>query len=321
MDLLIIGYSSVFKNRILPLINRMSFIDSISIAKYEGQSWDNDYKVIVKPVKVYDNYKSALNEFKSGLAYVSTTNHSHYEWAKKCLNKGLHTIIDKPATESIDETLELIQIAKQKNLLLSESTVYLYHPQMILLNRILKSEKTSPKLITIQFSFPPLDKDNFRYHKELGGGALMDTGPYAASIGRFLFNDSPLKCYYIENSLSEDGVEISYSILLKFKNGGSLIGHFGFTTEYINRLNILTDKICVDMDRVFTLPETYENIIRIKKNNQNIEISTPSGSMFEYYFLFIEKCLKEVDYEKLYSDLLLDAQTRDSLNKCKENGN
>ena len=61
MDLLIIGYSSVFKNRILPLINRMSFIDSISIAKYEGQSWDNDYKVIVNKVDTRERFEIAKN--------------------------------------------------------------------------------------------------------------------------------------------------------------------------------------------------------------------------------------------------------------------
>ena len=151
MELLIIGYSNLFKNRILPIIDELDFIDSVSIAKYSQQDWDDVYKNINKPVKLYDDYESALANYKGNLAYISTTNHSHYEWAKRTLVKGINTIIDKPATIRLDETEELIEIARNRNILLSESTVYLYHPQFQLINNYLKKNKLYPKLITFLF--------------------------------------------------------------------------------------------------------------------------------------------------------------------------
>lgn len=313
MELLIIGYSNLFKNRILPIIDELDFIDSVSIAKYSQQDWDDVYKNINKPVKLYDDYESALANYKGNLAYISTTNHSHYEWAKRTLVKGINTIIDKPATIRLDETEELIEIARNRNILLSESTVYLYHPQFQLINNYLKKNKLYPKLITFLFSFPPLDKKNFRYVKELGGGAILDTGSYLASLCRYFFNEIPSESFLIKNEFAENDVETSYSILFKFSDGRALIGHSGFTTEYVNRINILGNDICIDVDRVFTLPENIENIIKIRNKNNNIELKASPGNMFKKYFGFIIESMKYKSYNDLYSDMMLDAQIRNLL--------
>lgn len=315
MELLIIGYSNLFKNRILPLIDELDFVEKVSIAKYSEQQWDDAYLKIKKPVQLYDDFESALIEFKGSLAYISTTNHSHYTWAKKALQNGINTIVDKPATLRLDETQDLIEIAKSKNLLLSESTVYLYHPQMRLLKNFYENKGLMPKNITFLFSFPPLNDDNFRYVKALGGGALLDTGSYIASISRFFFNETPHQCFLLNNEMSKTGVEISYSVLLRFSDGKSVVGHSGFTTEYINRINVLGKDLCIDIDRIFTLPDAVENLIKIRSKNQSYDIIAPAGNMFKEYFIYIGECIKKKSYQSLYVDMLLDAQTRDLLTK------
>jgi len=321
MELLIIGYSNLFKNRILPLIDDLDFIDGISIAKYSEQSWDETYLRIRKPVKLFDDFESALNGFKGEIAYISSTNHSHFLLAKQTLEKGIHTIVDKPATLRLEETEELLSIAKRNNILLTESTVYLYHPQMNLIKNFCESKGLVPSHITFIFSFPPLNNDNFRYSKELGGGAIFDTGPYLASISRFLFNEIPQSCFSINNSISKSGVEISYSVLMKFNEGKSLIGHSGFTTEYVNRINILGKDLSIDIDRIFTLPDTLENNIKIRSKNHSFELVAPAGNMFKEYFLFIEECIGNKSYNKLYSDIKMDAEIRNLLIKSSEHGN
>lgn len=315
MDLLIIGYSKLFINRILPILDELDFVESVSIAKFCDQEWSDAYKSIKKPVVLYDDFETALDHFKGNLAYISTTNHSHFIWAKKTLEKGLHTIVDKPATLKLNETEELITIARNNNLLLSESAVYLYHPQMKLIKNFCAEKELLPKHITFLFSFPPLNQDNFRYSKELGGGALLDTGPYLASVGRFFFDEIPLSCSIIINEVADSGVEISYSVLLKFSEGKSLVGHSGFTTEYINRINILGKDLCLDVDRVFTLPENVENAIKIRSKNQEIDIIAPKANMFKEYLLSIHQAIKNKSYQQFYMDMLMDAQTRELITK------
>ena len=317
MKILFIGYSNVFKKRILPILDKLEFIDSVSIAKFIDQKWDDDYKSISKPVELFDNYEDAISKSKASIAYITTTNNSHFIWAKATLYAGMHTIVDKPATIYLEETEELIRIAKDSRLLVSESTVYTFHPQLELIRNTIKQHNSTPKLVTAHFSFPPLGENNFRYFKELGGGALLDTGPYAVSIGRFFFEAVPEECAYIENSTSDDGLEISYSLLLRYSNGRALIGHFGFNTEYINRINILGDKICVDVERVFTIPDSVSNQIKIKVNNHSYEVTAPSANTFELYLKAIGNCIEDEAFDKFYNEMYMDSFSRELILKKK----
>jgi NDP-hexose-3-ketoreductase len=321
MNLLIIGYSKLFINRILPIIDELSYIESVSIAKFIEQEWNDAYKAIKKQVVLYDDFETAIDQFKGELAYISTTNHSHFTWAKKTLEKGIHTIVDKPATLKHQETEELITIAKKKNLLLSESIVYLYHPQMKLIKNFCDDKGLLPKLVTFLFSFPPLDKENFRYDKKLGGGAIMDTSPYLASIGRFFFEEVPLSCSVIINETTNSEVEISYSVLLKFSKGRSIVGHSSFTTEYINRINVLGTDLCLDVDRIFTLPEHIENNINIRSGNESHDIIAPKANMFKEYFLTVDQAIKNNQFQQFYRDMMMDSQTRELLIKSNGYGN
>ena len=178
-------------------------------------------------------------------------------------------------------------------------------------------ENSIPKLITVLFSFPPLNSDNFRYKKELGGGALLDTGIYAVSIGRCFFDSLPESCCYNKNDSIEGGLEISYSLLMKYPGGRTLIGHFGFNTEYINHLNILSEKINIDVDRIFTVPDNIQNKITVRSKNSSYDIYSAIGNAFELYLKAIFKQLKSGEYEILYSNMLTDAISRNLINKNK----
>ena len=324
MKILFIGYSNVLKTRIFPILDRIDFLSSISISKFNDQIWDDLYKSVSKPILLFDNYDDAICNSKASIAYITTTNNSHFKWAKKALIAGMHTIIDKPATISLHETEELIEIAKDKGLLLSESTVYMYHPQVNILKNIIEQNNSTPKLLTVHFSFPPMNKNNFRYSKELGGGAMLDTSPYAVSIGRYFFDSLPERCYYIENETMDDGLEVSYSLLIKYPNGRSLIGHFGFNTEYVNRLSILAEKICIDLDRIFTIPDYAINQIKVRSCNQSSVIDSPPGNAFELYLTEIGNCILTKSFYKLYNDMYMDSYSRELIKKSKnelQNGN
>ena len=317
MKILFIGYSNLIKKRIIPILKYLPEIDTVCIAKYALQSWDDEHKQLTQKVELYDDYESAIQYSKAELAYISTTNNSHFDLALSTLNANMHTIIDKPATLKLTETETLINLAKQKNLLLSESVVYLYHPQLNLIKSLFEQEKVEPKHLTVMFSFPPLNPDNFRYKKELGGGAFLDTGAYAVSIGRYFFNSQVQESFYIENENDNDGLDLSYSLLLKYPGGKSVAGHFGFTTEYINRLNILSEKINIDVDRIFTIPDNIENVIHVCSNNKSYEVKAEAGNTFKTYLQHILECLGSNNFDDLYSAMLSDATTRDVIIKNK----
>ena len=311
-SILFLGYSNLLKTRILPIVESLN-IQLISIAKFALQKWDEELKKYSYPISLYDNYEDALNNFKGNIVYVSTVNSSHYKYALLSLEKGFNVIIDKPATIKLEETIQLISIARQKNLLISEATVYLMHPQISLVDEIFYSKKDMPKLITAHFSMPPFKNDNFRYKKELGGGAILDTAPYAVSLGRYFFKELPVYVQCVINERLDDGLEIEYSLLMAFNNNKCLIGHFGFNTEYINQLMIMGERTNVSLNRVFTIPENLENVIQITRENISSEEYSKQGNNFLLYFKKYLNILHLGNYEELYSDLLMDAQAREMI--------
>lgn len=311
-SILFLGYSNLLKNRIIPILNRLD-LTSVSIAKFQYQEWDDTYKQIDVPVTLYDSYEVGLEKFEGDIVYISTVNSTHYNYAKRSLEQGFHTIIDKPATLSLFEADELLDIAKQKELLLSEATVYLLHPQLRQVSSIFHQYNDFPKLLTVHFSMPPFLGNNFRYKKELGGGAILDTAPYAVSIGRYYFNALPVAVATVIHEINGDGVEIEYSLEMKYPDGKCLIGHFGFNTEYINQVMLMGNRTNVLLNRIFTIPESMENEFIVSHENVVASEKSESANNFELYLKDVLKRLKNKEFQNLYSSLIADAKAREMI--------
>jgi len=311
-SILFLGYSNLVKGRILPIISKTGFTE-VSIAKYIGQSWDDDYKKYGIPVTCYDNYEEGLNSFKGDLVYISTVNSTHSLYARMSLNRGLNTIVDKPATLTLSEAQEIVSLAKSKHLLLGESTVYLQHPQFATIKEIFLRNEDAPKLATIHFTMPPFQPNNFRYHKSLGGGAILDTAPYAVSIGRYFFGGKPKYVSCVVSERNEDGLDIEYSLMMSYPDGKTIVGHFGFNTEYINQVNLIGSRTNVLVDRIFTIPDELENEIRVNHLNQVNIVKSPKGNNFEIYLKNTLSILGSGNYEQVYNELLEDAMAKDMI--------
>ncbi|GHT91526.1 NDP-hexose-3-ketoreductase [Spirochaetia bacterium] len=316
-SILFLGYSNLLKTRILPILKYLNF-DNVSIAKFKDQPWDLDYKNNGFFISTYDNYEEALESFRGNIVYISMVNSSHYKYALLSLQMGFNVIVDKPATLKLSETRSLLETAGRQKLLIGESLVYLMHPQFSQIDNIFLRYNDSPKLITAHFSMPPFTRENFRYKKELGGGAILDTSPYAVSLGRYFFAGLPETVKCVVNETKTDGVEIEYSLLMRYKDGRCLIGHFGFNTEYINQITIFGTRTNISLNRVFTIPEDLENTINIFHENTITTEYSQKGNNFRLYLEYYLKALNSSAYEDFYNNMLNDAIVREMINKSKE---
>ena len=204
-------------------------------------------------------------------------------------------------------------LAREKGLLLAESTVYLCHPQLAAVKQLFADHHDAPKLLTVHFSMPPFRPDNFRYQRALGGGAIMDTAPYAVSVGRYFFDAAPLSVDCLVNERQADGLDLEYSLLMQYPGGRSLIGHFGFNTEYINRVHLMGTRLNLSLDRVFTIPDSLENPIRVRHLNEESVVLAPCANNFLLYLAAIRQRIATGDFESDYAALLADAEAKDAM--------
>jgi NDP-hexose-3-ketoreductase len=191
--------------------------------------------------------------------------------------------------------------------------VYGYHPQFERLGAFMNDIGPLAH-VAAQFIIPPLPIGNFRNHPELGGGCLLDMGPYAASIMRILGGGAPAEITALAGGRHpETGVDMGFSVQARLANGGSFSGHFSFEGEYQNRLLIVGRTGSVIMERVFSPPPDYRMEWRLRVRNQE---SLATFEPADTFGLFLEAACGAVadgDHERLARDLLEDAECREQI--------
>lgn len=306
MKILLLGYSRFIQKRIVPALETYEHIAAIDIAS----SHLGTYPELKKTGTLFNNYDSALAESDADIVYISTVNSTHAQWIEKALDNNKNIVVDKPATLDYDTSKSLVERAKEKNLILAESTIYAYHPQIEAIRNIFREAGSEPERITGTFLIPPLNDDNFRYKKELGGGALWDMGVYAISPGRLLFGTNPdyVDCKIITRDPKHDNIDIGFSLLATYPNGKSLVGQFGFTCEYKNHLHIAGSGVSVEADRIFTTPPNFENELHIKIQNHATTLKVAPADNFLIMLDEIRKALQNNTMGTFGKELLADAE-------------
>jgi len=307
MRILIAGYSNIVQKRVLPALCKILDITHIDIA---SRSRADTIVMGDTPVaRIYNDYDRAFSESKADIVYVSTVNSAHLPLVQKALHKGMHVIVDKPAFISLEDAKRWTDFARTARLCLAESTVYAYHEQIHSIRSAFRSAQSLPSRVIATFSFPPMAEDNFRYCRELGGGALLDLGPYAVSVGRIFFDNEEPKEIWARVCArgGADDIDISFIVLAVYSQGRLMIGQFGFDTEYRNHVNIIGPGISVCVQRIFSTPPDMENEIHIQQNNKGRVIAVPASDNFLIFLTRLIDAIKAGDYEAFSRDLLADA--------------
>jgi len=89
--------------------------------------------------KACESFADVLSDEDLDAIAIATPVHTHYELAKAALNAGKHVLVEKPLTDSIETSEELVMIAREKGLLLMVDHVYVYNPAVRKIKEILDS--------------------------------------------------------------------------------------------------------------------------------------------------------------------------------------
>ncbi|KAH8107807.1 NAD(P)-binding protein [Cristinia sonorae] len=140
------------------------------------------------------SYQELLDDPQVDVVYNPLPNGLHYEWTMKALQAGKHVLLEKPSSNSAEETRKMFELAEKNGLVLLEAFHYRFHPAIQRLKAILDSgELGTIKSIESMLHIPKgfVGEDDIRYQFELGGGALMDCGCYTVSSTLYLASSTP----------------------------------------------------------------------------------------------------------------------------------
>lgn len=165
---------------------------------------------------VYESYHMMFEDNSIDIVYIATPHNSHYEIMKDALLHNKHVFCEKAITLNSTELNECVQIAKERNLVISDGVTLFHMPLFKELQKKVQLNYLGPvKMIQVNFgSFKEYDVKNRFFNPDLAGGALLDIGVYAVSFARWFMSSKP-NTVLTAMTPFETGVDESSGILLK----------------------------------------------------------------------------------------------------------
>lgn len=268
-------------------------------------------------VHAYSSVKEMLDDTELDAIYIASPVGIHYEHARAALQAHKHVIVEKSSFETLEQAEELVELAREKELVLMEAFMYRFHEQFISLLEIIQSKRFGRvRRITASFGFPHLPPNNIRYKSDIGGGSLLDAGAYPISaLNQLLLNSGKLNY----SSLSADygyQVDTNGLAVLQGTETAIAIASWCFGADYKNEIEVWCEDATLSVKRAFSKPPTLETSIAVYKNGVlHSEMKCNPMNHFLAMFQYFAKCtndqaLKYIEYSVLLEQIKLIASIR-----------
>ena len=147
-----VGYLGTQHTRILSYLENAELIGVVDIDYDKAMQIGNRHGV-----KYFRDYREVIDLIDA--AVVATPTSEHYSIAKDLIKQGKAVLVEKPITETVEQGEKLVQLAKEKNVILQVGHLERFNPAVEELEKIV----TEPKFIEVQrlgsFSARSLDID------------------------------------------------------------------------------------------------------------------------------------------------------------------
>ena len=202
---------------------------------YAVASRDISRALNLSPSCVYDNYDELINDPKVEAIYISLPNNVHASIASRALMAGKAVLCEKPLTMNYQESEELVRVAKASSSLLVEAIWFRWHPRLIkACEQIAAGVIGEITQIDAAFTYVNNNKDNYRFDPALGGGALLDLGPYPLHLIASLFgSEARVELLTVNQDIGPSGVDL-------VTTGSALINgsvRFNFNLSFVGQLS------------------------------------------------------------------------------------
>lgn len=242
--------------------------------------------------RIFDGYQKLVDSEDIDAIYLPLPPALHYKWAKRALEKNKHVFLEKPSTTSLADTESLIDMASLKSLALHENYMFVYHDQLKALKDVVDSgEIGEVRHYRICFGFPMRAKNDFRYIKSLGGGALLDAGGYTMKYASWLLGESAELVTAHSNYLDGFEVDMYGSCTMVNNEGHTAQLAFGMDNDYKCEVEIWGSKGTIISNRILTAPVGFVPTYTIKKNQSFETHNLPADDAFKKSILRFVECV------------------------------
>ena len=212
----VLGTAGIARWATIPGMKKSKNCELYAIAGRDEKKVDA-YKKEFGFEKGYVGYDALLADPDVQAVYIPLPNHIHCEWVIKALEAKKHVLCEKPLAMNADEVQKMFDAAKKNGVILMEAYAYLHSPYV----ESLKKDVQSGIIGNVDFidtAFVTQGyKEDFRLHKEFGGGAMYDLGCYCTTMILSLIDSDVTEIH--ASADIKNGVDYLTVAGLNFANG------------------------------------------------------------------------------------------------------
>lgn len=271
----VLGCADIAIRRLLPVMATCEGAEIVAIA---SRTREKAERVAAQfgcaPVT---GYRALLERDDIDAVYIPLPPQLHYEWVVQALEAGKHVLAEKPLCTNYADTVALMELARERRLVLAENFMFLHHSQHRAV-RAMVDEGTVGRLevFSSAFGVPPLNPASFRYQPDLGGGALLDVGVYPLRAAQLYLPDG-LEVLAATLRMDEaTGVDVAGTALLAGPDGLSVQIAFGFEHSYRCTYALWGSTGRISVDRAFTPPDQLKPPVRVERQDRVTELAMPA---------------------------------------------
>ena len=171
--------------------------------KYEIDTYFEDYDAFLEKVDA---------------VYIASPNETHYDYARRALLAGKHVLSENPVALSKEKTIELYQIAREKDIILLEGIKTAYCPGFQQLINTARSGQIG-EIRDVEACYSRLADPMSRERTDARfGGAFLEFAAYTL-LPIFKLFGTHYESVQIESILDDNGLDLYTKIMLRYPQG------------------------------------------------------------------------------------------------------
>lgn len=299
MNILIIGNGNHTNRRIIPALNKIKKITSITVIDRNSK---NQFLSQSKKINITNSETILKNQKKFKLIIIASYPSAHIENFIELKDKGDSFIFEKPISNDLKFIIgpKFKKLYEEKKII--ESLTFFHHPFWKYLNELIQQNNFD--VLESKFTIPNnFALNDFRVNKHLGGSTILDNGIY------------PISCLVELLKINIDNLvtkKINYDTKLNIDTFGKAIFtneniskidiQWGFSHEYKNYIKLKNKSLEIEIPFIYSKPEKFIPKVFINKTDEVVFRNIDQFRKF--YSSFLNKNDNDFfysDYESIYN--------------------
>lgn len=244
----LVGLGNYATNLLAPALQetKTAYLAGIVTGTMDNEKmWTDKYNIPQENVYNYENFDDISSNRDIDIIYIVLPNSMHKEFTIRAARAGKHVICEKPMALNASDCQEMIDACRENNVGLSIGYRMQYEPHTQEIMR-LGQEKVfgSVHHITCGAAWRNTNFNDWKWDKEMGGGALMDMGVYPLQAARYVTGEEPVLVSaqtFVTRPGRFEGVDEVTTFQLEFPGGTIASLDTGFHANY-NHLFAFAEK-------------------------------------------------------------------------------